>query len=108
MGSLKKISLLTRHTIMKLFVCQVCLFAAVYTAPAADVNAEAVHSAARVKTTDHTAPIVYNIVAAPMVQKAGYYANAVHVVKREAEAKPHADADYNYYSGYRHPFVYGA
>merc|ERR1711917_46692 len=47
-----------------------------------------VETPAEVKTTVHAAPVVYNTVAAPVVQKAGYYANsggAVHIVKREAE-----------------------
>merc|ERR1712198_507965 len=69
-----------------------------------------VETPAEVKTTVHAAPVVYNTVAAPVVQKAGYYANsggAVHIVKREAEADADADAAY-YYSGYRSPYVYGA
>merc|ERR1719249_484332 len=75
-----------------------------------------VETPAEVKTTVHAAPVVtYNAVhhaavAAPVVQKAGYYANsggAVHIVKREAEPEADADAAY-YYSGYRSPYVYGA
>merc|ERR1711872_997795 len=82
-----------------------------------------VETPAEVKTTVHAAspvvyntaahvasPVVYNTVAAPVVQKAGYYANsggAVHIVKREAEPEADADAAY-YYSGCRSPYVYGA
>merc|ERR1719167_2083131 len=60
------------------------------------VTYNAVHHASPVvyNTAAHVAsPVVYNTVAAPVVQKAGYYANsggAVHIVKREAE--PEADA----------------
>merc|ERR1711988_1383821 len=56
-------------------------------------------------------PVVYN--TAPVVAKAAsYYANsggAVHVVKRDADAEPTADADadalYGYY-GYARPYAY--
>merc|ERR1712241_1188095 len=78
------------------------------------VTYNAVHHAAPVvtyNTAAHVAsPVLYNTVAAPVVQKAGYYANsggAVHIVKREADAEADADAAY-YYSGYRSPYVYGA
>merc|ERR1711872_850686 len=83
----------------------------VHAAPVVTYNA--VHHASPVvyNTAAHVAsPVVYNTVAAPVVQKAGYYANsggAVHIVKREAEADADADAAY-YYSGYRSPYVYGA
>merc|ERR1719167_1962282 len=75
------------------------------------VTYNAVHHASPVvyNTAAHVAsPVVYNTVAAPVVQKAGYYANsggAVHIVKREAEAEADADAAY-YYSGYHHPYAY--
>merc|ERR1712131_365358 len=78
----------------------------VHAAPVVTYNA--VHPASPVvyNTAAHVAsPVVYNTVAAPVVQKAGYYANsggAVHIVKREAEADADADASY-YYSGYRSP-----
>merc|ERR1711962_1484350 len=77
----------------------------------------AVHSAAvksvaetpaEVKTTVHAAPVVYSgvhhaAVAAPVV----YNTAAVHIVKREADAKADADADAAYYySGYHHPYAY--
>merc|ERR1719391_528920 len=83
----------------------------VHAAPVVTYNA--VHHASPVvyNTAAHVAsPVVYNTVAAPVVQKAGYYANsggAVHIVKREAEADADADAAY-YYSGYRSPYVYAA
>merc|ERR1711997_561269 len=86
-----------------------------------------VETPAEVKTTVHAAPVVYSgvhhaavaapvvyntaaHVAAPVVHAAGYYANsggAVHIVKREADAKADADADAAYYySGYHHPYAY--
>merc|ERR1712142_880183 len=84
----------------------------VHAAPVVTYNA--VHHATPVvtyNTAAHVAsPVLYNTVAAPVVQKAGYYANsggAVHIVKREADAEADADAAYHY-SGYRSPYVYGA
>merc|ERR1711899_49949 len=75
-----------------------------------------VETPAEVKTTVHAAPVVYSgvhhaAVAAPVVYNtAAYYANsggAVHIVKREADAKADADADAAYYySGYHHPYAY--
>merc|ERR1711962_360826 len=86
-----------------------------------------VETPAEVKTTVHAAPVVYSgvhhaavappvvyntaaHVAAPVVHTAGYYANsggAVHIVKREADAKADSDADAAYYySGYHHPYAY--
>merc|ERR1712203_985383 len=74
-----------------------------------------VETPAEVKTTVHAAPVVYSgvhaaDVAAPVVHTAGYYVNsggAVHIVKREADAKADADADAAYYySGYHHPYAY--
>merc|ERR1719312_575916 len=67
-------------------------------------------------------PVVYNtapLVHTPVVAKAAsYYANsggAVHVVKRDADAEPAADADadayyapYFGYAPYRSTYVYGA
>merc|ERR1712235_76322 len=70
----------------------------------------AVHSAAVKSVVETPAEVKTTVHAAPVVQKAGYYANsggAVHIVKREAEAEADADAAY-YYSGYRSPYVYGA
>merc|ERR1711922_33796 len=86
-----------------------------------------VETPAKVKTTVHAAPVVYSgvhhaavaapvvyntaaHVAAPVVHTARYYANsggAVHIVKREADAKADADADAAYYySGYHNPYAY--
>merc|ERR550539_1656747 len=86
-----------------------------------------VETPAEVKTTVHAAPVVYSgihhaAVATPAVYSTAavatpavhgsYYANsggALHIAKREAEAKPEAEADAAYYySGYHHPYAYSA
>merc|ERR1712158_153192 len=100
----------SKESTMKSFAF-VCLFAAAYAAPVKSV----VETPAEVKTTVHAAPVVYSgvhhaPVAAPVVHTAGYYANsggAVHIVKREADAKADADADAAYYySVYHNPYAY--